>query len=368
MKATVLQENIRKALSFVGKAVSTKTQLPILSNILLETETGRLKLSSTNLETSVSYWIGATIEEVGAITVPARLLTEIIASFDGDKVEITTDRTTLLLKSGKSEATLAGIDAKEFPPLPVAGEKPDAVLPLAALEKNLAVVTIAASTDEGRPLLTGVKFSTKDKNTVLAATDGYRLSIKQLDQVAGLVSAFVVPAKALVEAVRAAVEEKAQTIEVFFSEGYNQVLFLLPHLQISTRLIDGEYPPYEKIIPASFTTRVVMLKADLVRAVKLATVYARESANVIKALVKKDTLVISANSPQIGENKTTLLVKTEGEEGEIAFNARFLLDLLNVFPNEEIVFEMSGALAPGVFKSSKDPSFLHIIMPVRVQG
>ncbi len=368
MKVVILQENLKKSLSFVGKSVSNKTQLPILSNILLETDAGRLKICSTNLETSISYWIGATIEEEGAVTIPARMFIEIISSFNEEKVELQTDKQKLLIKSGESEASLAGIDAKEFPPLPKPGKKRDAFLSSPVLEKGIAFVTTAASTDESRPLLTGVRFVVKDKKTIMVATDGFRLSIKQLQQVAGIEEGFVVPARALTEVVRAAIEEKEENIEVFFSTDKNQIIFLLPHMQIATRLIEGVYPKYENIIPASFLTQTIFIKSELARAVKLAAVYARESANVVKITIQNDKAIVSANMPQIGENKTSLTVKKEGEDGEIAFNVRFLLDLLSVFPEDEIVLETSGPLAPGVFKSTKDPSFLHIIMPVRVQS
>src|SRR3989344_2966997 len=270
MKATILQENFKKALSFVGKIVTTKTQLPVLSNVLLETENGRIKVSSTNLEASITFWVGATIETEGAITVPARLLSEIISSFSQEKVQIATNQSILQLTCGESEATLSGIDAKEFPPLPSASETKDACLKTDFLVKNLPLVVVSASSDEGRPLLTGVRFVVKNRELILAATDGYRLSVKKTLETAGFEEGFVVPAKALVEAARAAVDERAEEIELYFSKDRNQVLFLLPHLQISTRLIEGEYPAYEKIIPASFLTRVIFVKEELVRGVKLA--------------------------------------------------------------------------------------------------
>ena len=368
MKAIVLQENLRQALSFVTKNISTKTQLPVLSNILIETETGRLKLSATNLETSISFWVGAQIEKEGALTVPARFLSELVNSFAQDKIELSAQGSNLKITCGRSEATLAGIAAEEFPPLPKLNEQNDAIIDKKLLETGLTFVLIAASSDEGRPLLTGIKFKETDKALLMVATDGYRLSVKELPKTKGFSEGFVLPAKALAEVFRLATEEKTNEIKLYFSKDNNQIIFTLENAQISTRLIEGEYPVFERIIPSSFTTRALFDKQSLLRAVKFAAVYAKESANIIKLNISGSTLTISANTPQIGENKTSIEIKSEGEGGEIAFNARFLIDLLTVFPEEEGAFEMSGPLAPGVFKPVKDTSFLHIIMPVRVQN
>lgn len=368
MKVTVLQENLAKALSFVTKAISPKTQLPILGNVLLETEEGRLKLSATNLEISISFWIGATVEKKGTLTVPARLLHELVASFPKDKVEFTVDNTILQLTCGDSQVTLTGIGAEEFPPLPKADQKKDATLKREMLAESLSLVLIAASTDEGRPVLTGVKFSEKEGQIEMVATDGYRLSVKKLPQIPGFKEGVIVPARALSEASRILIEEKEEELDLYFSQDKNQIIFLSPHAQIATRLIEGEYPAYEKIIPATFTTRTVFGKDEFLKAVRLAAVYAKEAANILRLEISGGAVTVTANSPQIGENKTKVEAKIEGEGGEIAFNARFLLDLLSIFPEDEVVFEMTGPLAPGVFKPVKDDSFLHIIMPVRVQG
>ncbi len=368
MQALTLQENLHKALSYVSKSISIKTQLPILSNVLIETEEGRLKLASTNLETSICYWIGATVQEKGAITVPARILAELVASFTHDKIELTVARSQLKLQCGGSEASLSGIDAAEFPPLPEITDSKKAALPKILLEKGLPFVLMAASNDEGRPLLTGVRFSKRSNGIAMVATDGYRLSLKQLGEPQGLEDGVVIPSRALSEVYRLMIDEKASEVEMSMSREKNQVVFMLPNAQIITRLIEGEYPNYEKIIPSGFTTRAVVKKEDFQRAVKLASVYARESANIVRLRIGDSTLAVSANSPQIGENKTTLEVASEGDAGEIAFNARFLLDLLTVFPDDEVVFEMSGPLTPGVFKSPQDETIMHIIMPVRIQG
>lgn len=368
MELTVLQENLQKALSFVGKGISTKTQIPILSNILLEAKGGRLTLSSTNLETTTSFWIGASVIKEGSLTVPARFFQEVISSLSQDKVFLKEENMTLRLVCGESEVTLAGISAQEFPPLPVIGETPTLTIHKSLFENDLSLISVAASSDESRPLLTGIKFVKKDGGVELVATDGYRLALKKNSSLAGIAQEFVLSARTLVEVGKMVSEEKNDTVGVFFDEKHNQVTFALPHIHTSARLIEGDYPLYEKIIPKNHTTSVVFNREELLKAVKLASVYAKESANIIKLKVESGKVTVSANSPQIGENKTTLSVTVEGEGGEIAFNSRFLLDLLGIVKEEELILEMGGALAPGVFRLPKDESYLHIIMPVRVQG
>lgn len=353
-------------MSFVNKAVSTRTQLPILSNVLLETEEGKLKIAATNLETSITFWIGATVEEKGAFTVPARLLTELISSFSAEKINLTVEKSTLVIETTESRATLSGMDPAEFPPLPMPeGERSQ--LDRKILEDALPFVLTAVSSDEGRPLLTGVRLSEWNGKTALIATDGYRLSIKQIEG-ADLNKGVVIPAKAFMEVIRATAEEKTETADIFFSKDKNQVIFSLPHVQIATRLIEGEYPPFGKIIPKEHSTRIILSKEDFLRAIKLAAVYAKEASNIIKLHITQGSLVVSANTPQVGENTTHLEVNTEGDDAEIAFNVRFLIDILNVHPSESIVFEMTGPLSPGVFKPEGDTTYLHVIMPVRVQG
>lgn len=367
MELTVLQENLKKSLSFVSKFVSSKTQLPILANVLLQSETGKLKISATNLETSITVSLGATVEKAGSITVPARVLSELVGTFTHEKVTLAVEQAMLLLTCGRSEVTLAGIDAAEFPPLPETSEKPEASIDAKTLSAGLPYVLIAAASDETRPLLTGIKFVLIDGKTTLVATDGYRLSVIGVVGLS-LSQEFVISSRVLAEVLRMVADEKAENITVFFSKDHNQLIFVLPHVQIATRLIEGEYPPYQKIIPGNFTTRVVFNREELLQAVKLGAVYAREAANILKFNISQSTAIVSSNSSQIGENKTEIEAQVQGEGGEIAFNARFLLDFLAVFAEPEVVFEMTGPLSPGVFKSLKDESFLHIIMPVRVQG
>jgi DNA polymerase-3 subunit beta len=203
---------------------------------------------------------------------------------------------------------------------------------------------------------------------VFAATDGYRLSVKREAIVVEGLSGAVVPAKALHEIVKIAAEEKDEKSIHIGGAGGNQAGFVIGDTTLLTRLLDGEYPSFDRIIPKSFTTRALIDKELFFRAVRSAAIFARDNANIIRLTLDKQKIVVSANAPQVGENKIELEAKIDGDGGEIAFNSRFLLDFLTNFPDDEVLFEMTGALNPGVFRPVKDESFLHIIMPVRVQS
>ena len=216
--------------------------------------------------------------------------------------------------------------------------------------------------------MTGIKITQKEEGAVFAATDGYRLSVCQSELGLPKETDVVVPARALGEILRVCQEEKEEK-EAFLSDAAGgQLVVRVGDTTITTRRIDGEYPNFEKIIPTKHTARATLDVEQFTKAVKSASIFARDSANIVRLNITKNALTILANTPQVGENTVEIDAKTEGEEGDIAFNSRFLLELLANFPGEEMVFEMTGALNPGAFRAPKDPSFLHIIMPVRVQG
>ena len=372
MKVLCLQENLNKALSVVSRLVSTKTQLPALGNILIATEKGRLKLSATDLETGISLWLGAKVEKEGGLTLPARVLTELVASLPAGKIDLEAQEEILHLTCEGYKVTLNGSPAKEFPLPPSSPRKPTFSFSPDFFNEAVAQVAFAAAQDEGRPVLTGVKWVRQDKGVFLVATDGYRLSLKKTPlEPESLAGDLIVPARTLLEVAHAAQGERQEKgeeeITMSLLPGENQASFSFKDMEITTRLIEGEFPDFSKIIPSSFTTKVAIEKEVLLKATRVASIFARDSANIVKWKVEKGRLTVSANSPQVGENASEIEVKTEGEEGEIAFNFRFLLDFLGAVGSEEIIFEMSGALNPGVFKPSDDDSYLHIIMPVRVQ-
>jgi DNA polymerase-3 subunit beta len=378
MELSVLCENLNRAITIVSRLVSSKSQLPILNNILLATDNGRLRLSATNLETGINYWVGAKVEKEGAITIPARILGEFITSLSSGKASLSCSENILKIVCGGVSATFNGIAAEEFPKIPVLVGEPTLEFNPPVFVEAISKVAFAAATDEGRQVLTGVRWVIGDEGFLLAATDGYRLSVKKI--MAGRKTGkkenidLLIPAKALLEIVRIlgeAKEKKAKeekrSIEMRVTPGENQVIFEIDDVGLVTRLLEGQFPNFEKIIPASSTTKTVIDTSELLKAVRVAAIFARDSANLVKLKAEKDRVTISANAPQVGENTTIIEAKTEGEESEIAFNCRYLLDLLSGASCERVSLETSGSLRPGVFRFVGDDSFLHIIMPVKVQ-
>jgi len=375
MKVQVLQENLVKALNIVCRLISSKSQLPVLNNILLVTEENRLKIASTNLEMGLISWIGGKIEKEGSITIPSKVFQEYVSSLPADKINLEIKENIVNLTCQSFKATFNGIAASEFPTLP---KKEESFFEFSGpvLKEVISQVAFASAADEGRPILTGVFIQVKDNLLSFAATDGYRLSLKKIEleekenKKISKVRKLIIPARSLNELEKMIVDQEKQEknlVEIGLTKDENQVIFSLPDIELSTRLLEGEFPDYEKIIPGSFSSRIFLDKEEFGRAVRIASIFARDSANIVKFKFADDRLIISANSPQVGENISEIGVKIEGEGGEIAFNYRFLLDFLNSINAEEIIFEMNGPLNPGVFKVKDDQSLLHIIMPVRLQ-
>jgi DNA polymerase III subunit beta len=368
MILSVLQENLLSALSRVGRIVPARPQLPIVQNILLTTEEKRLKIIATSLDITEIVWVGAKVEKDGGICVPARLLLEFITTLPKGTVTLTENNGSLMVQCAGYKASIPGISPKEFPPVIEAKKRERISIEKEKTVEAIEKVAFSAATDEGRPLLTGVRIIQKEGEALFAATDGYRLSVKRLTLKTKDDLDLLVPARALFETVRACAEEKTAKDLFMVKHEENQVSFIVGDAEIQTRLIDGEYPDFEKIIPAKHNTRVLIEKEPLLGAVKSSAIFARDNANIVKFHIEGQTLTVSANTPQVGEDRVEVEVKVDGDGGDIAFNSRFLLDFLANYKEDELLFEMTGSLNPGVFKPTKDSSYIHIIMPVRVQG
>lgn len=368
MNITVLQENLLRALARAGRVVPARPQLPIIANILLQTEEGRLRVTATNLETTESVWVGAKIEKDGGVCVSSRLLSELVATLPRSAVRLVVKEGSLVIETEGFRAVVPGAASAEFPRAEETGKTSAASLKKDEFISAISQVVFAAATDEGRPLLTGVRVTQKDGETLFAATDGFRLSVKRINLKTTEPLDILVPGRALGEVIKASLEEKeAKEIQIARSTS-NQMVFTIGDTEIHTRLIDGQYPDFEKIIPTKHNTRVLMDKGTLLAAVKSAAIFARDNANIVKLHIENQSVTVSANTPQVGENTVETEAKVDGEGGDMAINSRFLVECLSNFPGEEVLFEMTGSLNPGVFKPARDDSYLHIIMPVRVQG
>lgn len=369
MKLNILTVNIQNKLSFINHAISLKSQIPILLNVLLETENKKLKISSTDLEIGIEVYIPATIEEEGNITIPAKTFIELINTISEESITFETADETLIVKSKKTKSVFQTIKSDEFPKLYKEKGEKIATFNEEEMQKDFSSIIFAAALDTTRPALSGVMVKNEEGGFLLVATDGYRLSLKHhktesKDDKSS--KTYIIPARVFRELI--AIKEEVKKIDLYASVESSQVLFSQGETLLIGRLIEGSFPNYEKIIPSDFSTSVEFDREEMQKAVKICSIFARDSANIIKLSLQKNQIIVSSQSPSIGENTVTVDGALKGEENEIAFNARYLHDVLAGISNKEMVFEMTGPLNPGVFKIKDDKSFLHLIMPVRVQG
>ncbi len=378
MKISCLQENLAKGLATVGRAVATRSTLPVLSNILLETDEGRLRLAATNLEIGVNCWIGARVEEEGRTTVPARLLTEFVNSLPPGQIDMElNDRTqTLNLKCARYEANIKGIDASEFPEVPTAesiGGQNNLHLEADTFRRMIDQAVFAAATDESRPILTGVLAKFHQGSLTLAAADGFRLAVTSADVGVDLDAAtnVIIPARALSELARISADQK-DPIELLITPQRNQILFHLSNTDLVSQLIEGNFPDYNQIVPKAHNTRAVIVTQDLLKAVKVAFLFARDAANIIRFQVVPGSelspgqVIITGTSAEFGDNVSEIDSTIEGDELEIAFNARYMIDALSVVGTPEVAIETSTASSPGVIRPVGGDNFLCVIMPMHI--
>lgn len=369
MKADVLTDNLKRGLSIAFRAISTRSQLPVLLNFLLEVKDGFVYISATDLEIGITIKTPAKIEEEGAITVPAKTFLDLISSISEEKITLSLSGSQLILVGKHLRTSFPTISAEEFPKILSERGRKIASVKTGEISKILAKVVFAASFDMGRPALSGVLMKKEGEGLVLVATDGYRLSLRKNFMPLfkeGDIERLIVPSRVLRELV--GLGEESQECDFYISKETNQVVFSTKDVVLVGRLIEAEYPDYKKILPEDFETKAVFDRSDAQNAVKACSVFAREAANIIKVSVKKDRVVFSSSASSVGENEVEVAAKIEGEENEIAFNSRYLLDFLSAADDQEVDFRMMGPLNPGVFRSLKDKDYLHIIMPIRIQG
>jgi DNA polymerase-3 subunit beta len=364
-----MQENLSRGLQVVSRAVSARSTLPVLNNVLLRTEDGGLKLTATNLEIGITYWVPGKIETAGAMTVPARLLTDIVNGLPAnERVDLEQQaQETLHITAGRFETHVKGIDAEEFPAIPSAGERPTTRIPQNVLRHALEEVTFAAATDEARPILTGVLARFEGNQLTLAAADNYRIAVKTIPVLDAVEeTSIVVPARSLHELSRV-LADTDDPIDLVLSPSRNQILFHLEGVDLVSRLIDGQFPNYQQVIPKSYTTRATVDRDQLLKAVRLASLIASSSANIVKLHVGKDaeTGVTVSAAADVGDNKSDVEAQVEGDGTTIAFNARYLIDVLANVSADQFSIELNGPLSPGVFRPVEDGQYVHVVMPVK---
>ncbi len=373
MKVTSLQENLARGLQIAGRAVSTRGSLPILGNVLLRTESGRLKLTATNLEVGINVWVPAKVDDDGAITVPAKLFTDFVNSLPPGAAELSLNvRTkTVHLKSGPYEANFKGLDAEEFPTIPVAPDKPTTKLAKNTLRRMIGEVAFVATTDDSRPVLTGVLTTFDGDRITMAAADPYRLSVRSgalLSRVDTKLEV-IIPARSLQE-VQRIIDDSDDAVEIFVTPNGSQVIFHTEEADLVSRVIEGQFPNYRQVIPSGkAATNIVAQREDLLQATRLASLFARDSANMLRFQVDPSAhppLVISANAAEVGDNTAKVEATVDGQNTTIAFNSRFIADALGSVSAPEVRLELGGPLAPGVIKIVGDDNYLHVVMPLRI--
>ncbi|MCY3958387.1 MAG: DNA polymerase III subunit beta [Chloroflexi bacterium] len=380
MNLTCLQENLNRGLNLVSRAVAARSPLPVLSNVLLATEDGGLKLEAMNREMSISVWTGASIQAEGAITVPARLLSDFIGQLPEGVValELDAETDTLEVSSGRFRAKMKGIGADEFPPIPVGDAERELEMPTSVWTSIIEQVVVAAAQDDSRPVLAGVSLTFGPDYVELAAADGYRLAVRRAAAETGLSepTQIIVPRPAMVELSRILTDDPG-SVTIGLTANAQSVRFSTRAVTLVSQLIDGQFPAYQQLIPdtANMETRVVADTAAVTQATRIAALFARDGQNVIRASIEGSDdggrLVLSANSAELGENQGEVEAEVTGAStsAQIAFNYRFLSDCLGTVSSERVSLALAGPTSPGlvrqVDKDGQDmPSFSHVIMPM----
>jgi DNA polymerase-3 subunit beta len=376
MKLSCLQENLNRGLSIVGRAVATRSTLPITQNILLSAEQSRLKLAATNLEMATTCWIGAKVKQQGDITVPARLLIDFVNSLPNDLIEINLPANSriLELKSGHFQAHIHGIDAADFPPIPQINDGITTTIEAASLREGITQVAFAAAIEESRPVLTGINTEFDGEQLNLVAADGFRLAVHKatLGSPVNVKTTVIIPARTLNELNRL-LGEQEEPVEITVNEKKSQVLFRLKDAELVSQLIQGSFPNYSQVIPQSYTTRAVLDINEFLRVTKMSSIFARDASGIVRLVITPGSelapgkVTVSAQAEEVGDNVGDIDALTDGEEAKIAFNVKYLSDVLSVLAQAQVALELTTPSSPGTIRPIGVDNYVHVVMPMFVQ-
>jgi len=376
MRVSVLQENLHKGLSIVSRAIQSRPTLPILSNVLLSTEDARLQLSATNLELGITIWIGAKVEEDGAITVPARTLLELVGTLPPERVDLDLDIRTLTMHlncAGKI-ANIKGMDATEYPLIPEFNPEHAIAVPAGVFKEMIDQVVFCAAKEDNRPILTGILMRFDGDVLTMAAADGYRLSVRTtvLEFSVGdrAIDPLIVPSRTLQELSKIISDEDDEVL-ISLPDGRGQVMFSLKSVVVVSQLIEGKFPDYEAIIPRRYETSTLAYTDDLLAACRSSEVFAKDSSNTARIVIEPSgnptvpgRVIVAGRSQEKGDAQAPVDASIEGQSVEIAFNIAYLIDVLKVIREDQVVLETSGPTAPGVVRPAGRDDFIHVIMPM----
>ena len=369
MKIIVQSGELKKALGIVNRGVSSRPQLPILSGVLLKAEKDEVSLVATDLE--VSFWlrVSAKVEEEGEVVVPAKLFSELVAGFPSGNINLTVEKHVVKIELDGIVSEIVGQGSEDFPSVPRAS-KAQVVLRSGDFRQKVDRVCVSAARDDTRPILTGVLWEINENKVSLVATDGYRLSVDKLTLSKTELekeTRLILPARSLQEISKMLGETGADDFSLEFDKENQQVIFKVDEIEVTSRLIAGEFPPYQQIMPNTYSSRAVFGKGEILEGVKRASLFARDNANIVKLAMEKKGVVVSAESSQVGTSVSKIAATVEGEELTVAFNARYLLDYLASCTGESVVWETEGDLKPSVFRDEDEETWVQVVMPVRVQ-
>ena len=373
MKLSCIQSNLRKGLATVSRAVATRSTIPETQNVLMATDNGRLKLTATNLEIAITTWIGAQIEEEGSVTIPARMLSDFINTLPDKKVDIETvpSPTGMKIHCANFDAQMNGIDPENYPPIPNISDGPKVSISSSDFKSSLSRVRFAVASDESRPALTGVKVDVKGNELTLASAAGFRLAIESgscessVDEDVSV----IVPGRTMNE-IFSLLGTDSGMLDMTVTEQKSQALFKFGDVEVVTQLIQGNFPDYERLIPSEKGTTCRVNREDLLQATNAASVFARDGSGIIRMVSddsEEGSVRIMSQAEELGSNESRVKASIEGEETRIAFNSKFLNEILSVLDGDEVEIETMSPSSPGVFRSAANSGYIHIIMPMFVQ-
>ena len=377
MQVSCLQQNLRRGLAIVGRAVATRSNLPVLQNVKIATEDGMLVLTATNLDIAITTRIGAQVEEEGEITIPARLLTDFVNSLPDERIDIKTsvEPLSIGLKCQRFEANINGTDAEEFPPIPTVDEGATIKVDPQVLRETIAYVAFAAATEDSRPVLTGIKVEVNGEDFTFAAADGFRLAVYdgKLTEPLPEPTEFIIPAKTMQEVGRLIGGDDSE-VEFTVTSAGTHALFNIGTVEIVSQLMPGSFPNFRSLIPSEHRNRVIVQQSDFMRAVRSASIFARDGSGIVRVQIMGDEegsgISISSRAEELGDNQGEIDGEVEGEvddQSRIAFNNKYLSEVLDVLGDGEIAFEITSASSPGVVRSVSKEGYTHVVMPMFVQ-
>ena len=382
MRLSCLQENLNRGLSMVQRAVATRTTLPITQNVLISTDNSRLKLAATNLDIAISAWIGAQIEDEGVITIPARMLTEFVNSLPAERIDIVSveNGSGLDLKCARFQTRINGQDAEDFPAIPSVTDGVIGRVSPDVLRDAINRVAFAAATEDSRPVLTGIKVEIAGDTFTFAAADGFRLAVYEGKLVEPIQDAesldFIIPARALQE-VHRLMGGQSDPVEFTVTQQRSQAMFKMDNVELVSQLIQGTFPNYKQLVPENCDTRAVVNQEAFLQATRTASIFARDGSGIVRLNVAPDAegdsagkVIISSRAEELGDHTGEVDARVEGGEAKIAFNSKYLTDVLDVLGDGDVVMETTSSSSPGVIKPAADSDgykYTHVVMPMFVQ-